>query len=116
MGLLRPQKAVVEGVKEAELLACVLELAALRKWRTMHQRPGLTQAGHWRTAVQGDGKGFPDLVLCRERLILVELKSDLGRTTPEQQDWLFALSAAGVETHIWRPLHWTNGTIEEVLA
>jgi hypothetical protein len=101
---------------EAELQAAVIELAHLRKWRTMHQRPGLTQSGHWRTAVEGTGKGWPDLVLCRDRLVIAELKSAKGLLSVDQQDWLHALKLAGVECHVWKPADWTSGEIEKVLA
>ncbi len=48
--------------------------------------------------------GFPDLVLVRgSELIAAELKSERGRVTPAQQQWLDALSAAGVEVAVWRP-------------
>ena len=100
---------------ESDLQSAVLELAELLGWRTMHQRPGLTQSGHWRTAVEGMGKGWPDLVLVRDRLIVAELKSERGRLTVDQQDWIFALTHAGVETHVWFPYHWQSGEIEAVL-
>lgn len=63
--------------------------------------------------------GFPDLVLLRPpRLIFVELKSDIGKTTPKQDEWLADLAAiavaadvpldiggrrAPIEVHLWRP-------------
>jgi hypothetical protein len=99
---------------EAELLSVVLETAALFGWRTAHFRPAVTSHG-WRTAVSGDGKGFPDLVLIRERLIAAELKSAAGRLSVDQSEWLLALEKAGVEVHVWRPEAWTDGTIERVL-
>lgn len=53
--------------------------------------------------------GWPDLVLCRPpELIIVELKTDKGKVTAAQQDWLDQLTAAGVETHVWRPSDWTD--------
>lgn len=48
-------------------------------------------------------KGFPDLVLVRERVIWVELKTDHGKLSTEQKDWLAALAAAGQEVYVWRP-------------
>jgi hypothetical protein len=51
----------VPPITEAAFLRQVLDLAKLRGWRTAHFRPAQTSRG-WRTAVQGDGAGFPDLV------------------------------------------------------
>lgn len=93
---------------EAEFLKAVLALARLRGWVCLHVRPARTNKG-WRTPLQGDGVGFPDLLCVRPNtgsLLVAELKSDRGRLTPEQQVWLDAFHAAGVEAHIWRPKAW----------
>lgn len=102
-------------MNEKELQEAVIDLAHLLKWRVAHFRPAMNAKGEWRTAVAGDGKGFPDLVLVRDRVLFVELKSDTGRLTVEQQDWAFALSHAGVEWTLWSPTHWASGTIEHTL-
>lgn len=98
---------------EADFTAQVLELARIRGWRRAHFRPARTAKG-WRTAVQGDGVGFPDLVLIRgSRLVVAELKTNRGRVRPEQSEWLAAFVTAGAETYLWRPSDWPE--IEEVL-
>jgi len=99
---------------EAELSDCVVELAHLFGWRVAHFRPAMTKHG-WRTPVAADGAGFPDLIMARDRLVAVELKAERGRTSPDQQDWLAALSNAGVECHVWRPEQWLSGEIEAIL-
>jgi hypothetical protein len=103
-------------VTEADLLAAVLYLAKLWGWRSLHIRAGRT-AQSWRTSVQGDGVGFPDLLLVRgDRVIVAELKSSTGRTTTAQSEWLIACGGAGIENYIWRPQHWNDGRIAAVLA
>jgi hypothetical protein len=103
-------------VSEAELQKAVIALAQRLQWRVAHFRPGLTKAGNWVTAVQGDGKGFPDLVLARPgRLLFVELKAQGKYPSPEQREWLEALGAAGTEWRVWRPRDWHDGTIEREL-
>jgi len=94
---------------EEDFLAQVLDLAKLYKWRRAHFRPARTQAG-WRTPVQGDGIGFPDLVLVKPpRLIIAELKSDTGKVSPDQELWLKAFAALPyVETWVWRPRDWDD--------
>lgn len=88
----------------------VLQLARLRGWRTTHFRPALTERG-WRTPLQGDA-GFPDLVLARAGVVLiVELKRDGARPTPEQRAWLEALGHVG---RLWTPSDWDE--IQEALT
>jgi hypothetical protein len=78
----------------------VIDAARLFGWRVAHFRPALTKHG-WRTPVAADGKGWPDLVLVRERVIYAELKSGSGRLTPEQEEWITRLRNAGQEVYVW---------------
>lgn len=107
---------------ENDFATFVLGLASYTGWRTAHFRPAQTSKG-WRTPVQGDGAGFPDLVLVRrERLIFAELKSDVGKLRPEQKHWLRDLEFVehsiadspetpngSVEVYLWRP-----GDVEKI--
>ncbi len=52
--------------------------------------------------------GFPDLVLVRKVVIYAELKSKTGRLTPEQKQWLDALTNAGQDCRVWRPTDWAE--------
>ena len=99
------------GPEEA-LLTQVLALARLTGWLTFHARAGRTAHG-WTTPLQGDGKGFPDLVLFHPRralLAFVELKSDVGCLTADQRRWLSALHGAfpGLRALVWRPSQWPD--------
>jgi hypothetical protein len=85
---------------EAEFLAQVLAFAKLHGWRSFHARAARTAKG-WRTPVAGDGKGFLDCLFARERLVFAELKAKGGRVTPEQQEWIDGLRAAGAEVYVW---------------
>lgn len=88
---------------ERELTRAVLELATRLHWRTAHFRTAMTKRGTYMTAVQGDGAGFPDLVLVRcGRLVFAELKKDGRYPTATQREWLDALTGCGVEAHVWR--------------
>lgn len=103
-------------MNERELQTAVIECAHLLGWRVAHFRPAETSKG-WRTPVEGDGKGFPDLVLVRgAALIFAELKSATGRLSPEQDVWLAALQdTRRVIVAVWTPADWTNGAIEAEL-
>lgn len=92
---------------ESEWQQRVIDLAHLLGWRVAHFRAARTQTG-WRTPVAADGAGFPDLILVRDRLIAAELKTQRGTVSWPQQQWLDALQAAGVETHVWRPSDWAD--------
>lgn len=107
-------------VRESDFQAAVVELARLRGWRVAHFRPARTAHG-WATPVAYDGKGFPDLVLCRDtRMIFAELKQDNARLHQDQHDWLEALGAVAAEANgiieaaCWRPRDWPE--IEATLA
>lgn len=81
----------------------VIQLAQALNWRVVHFRPARTTKG-WRTAVEGDGIGFPDVLCLRaDRLVVAELKTERGKPQQAQTDWLSAWQAAGAETFIWRP-------------
>jgi VRR-NUC domain len=111
---------VVLPVTEAELQQAVIACARLFGWRVAHFRPARTSKG-WRTPVQADGKGFPDLVMVRKGVLLfAELKGENGRRSPEQQAWIDALGEVAVHNHRivgfeWRPVDWTEGRIEKAL-
>ncbi len=113
------KRAKLAGVTEAEFQQQVLELAKLRGWLRAHFRPGRTKSG-WRTAVSGDGAGFPDLVLVRPpRLIFAELKRNGGKVSHDQLVWLTELGRCQVpcgmvEVYLWRPIDWKQ--IELVLV
>ena len=115
MKRLTVQEKVARSMSEAELQKNVISLARAQGWLVAHFRPGMTKRGNWVTAVQGDGAGFPDLVLVKDHVIYVELKAELGHLTNQQKTWMSRLSDAGEKIFVWRPSHWQNGTIEKVL-
>lgn len=102
-----------ELISEKAFTAQLIKLAQVLGWRTFHARPAQTQSGNWITAVQGDGAGFPDLVLVHKesgRLIFAELKTEKGRLSTKQDEWLADLAGCehdgpgvGVVVCVWRP-------------
>jgi len=80
-------------ITEKEFTAMIKQLAATfgysfyHTWHSIHSAPG-----------------FPDCVLAKPgRLIICELKSEIGRLTDKQREWLDVLAAAGAETYVFRP-------------
>lgn len=53
--------------------------------------------------------GFPDVVLLgRQGVIYRELKTETGKLSPEQKQWIAALTDAGEDAGVWRPSDWPN--------
>ena len=93
--------------EERELQSQVVQLARLLGWRVYHSRPAQYADGRWTTPITGD-TGLPDLILCKPpRLIFAELKSEQGRLSDAQRQWLHALDhCPNVEVYVWRPSDW----------
>jgi hypothetical protein len=102
-------------MSEKSLQEAVVDLAHVFGWKVAHFRPALTSAGNWVTPVAADGAGFVDLVLCKDRILFVELKATRGQISPAQADWGARLLMAGANYLIWRPEDWRSGEIERVL-
>lgn len=95
--------AAAPQMSERDLQRGVIDMAHLFGWKVAHFRPAKTSKG-WRTPVEADGAGWPDLILTRgERIIAAELKAGRNKTTQQQDDWLSHLAATGVETYVWTP-------------
>ena len=93
---------------EAQFQAAVMDAAERQGW----------QAYHVPDSRRVTSPGFPDLVLAhpsRGRLVFAELKTNKGRLSEHQRQWLWALENAGAEVHVWRPVDW-EGSITAVLA
>ncbi len=103
-----------------ELQDAVVELARTLGWRVAHFKPVLAaypgSAKRWMTPVAADGKGFPDLLMVRERQLVVEIKGDKDRLRPDQNVWLSAFRTAGEPAVVWTPKDWgIDGSIEQEL-
>lgn len=104
--------------KETEegFLQAVMAFAKLNGWRSAHFRPAKTAKG-WRTAVGGEGKGFPDLVMIHpalQKMVVAELKVGRNTTTHDQDVWLDHFKEVCDDVYVWRPTDWP--TIQKVLS
>lgn len=107
-----------EPLRGKPLQAAIIELARQLEWRVAHFPPiSTTKAGrtYWLTPVAADGKGFLDLLLLRDRPLVLEVKGDGDYLKPDQEQWLLAWRLAGVEAHVVTPAMWRDGTIEAIL-
>ena len=97
------------AMSEKDWQAKVVEYASLKGWMYYHSYSSVHST-----------RGFPDLVLVRERrLVFAELKRQNGKPTGVQHQWLDALDRVAddhrpqIQVHIWRPGDWE--TVTEVL-
>ena len=100
-------------MKEAEFQQQIIDLAHLHGWRCAHFRTVRIQrkdgSVYYATPVQADGEGFPDLVLLKgNRVIVAEIKSEKGKCSDAQTEWLNAWELAGAEVYVWRPQDWNE--------
>lgn len=81
---------------EKEFMRTVIGLARRCGWLVYHTHDS-----------RRSESGFPDLVMVREHSVLfVELKSEDGKVSIQQQCWLNALVGAGEDARTWRPSEW----------
>lgn len=95
------------AISEKDFQKQVIELARLYGWKVAHFHDSRRQVKPGVFVGDKDAAGFPDLVLVRPpELVVLELKRELGKTTSEQDAWLAALVACGVEACVVRPSEW----------
>ena len=82
------------GITEKQFESQIKDLAKIYGWKLYH--PFLSK---W------SERGYPDITLLRDRrLIFAELKSEKGKLTQAQAQWLWLLrKVPGIEVRIWRP-------------
>lgn len=107
-GVERARRIVAGQMSEAEFQRSVIDLARLHGWMVAHFRAATLTNGRTVTPVSADGAGWPDLVLVHpvRGTLFRELKTDRGRVSHRQQQWLDWLYAAGNNAGVWRPRDW----------
>lgn len=102
---------MARGMSETTLQSNIVGLAQTLGWLPYHTHDS-----------RRSQRGFPDLVLAhgaQGRLILAELKTEKGRTRPDQFVWHTQLrliaERIGIEVYLWRPTGWLDGTITRIL-
>ena len=93
----------VRIVTEAEFQQQVIDLAHILGWRHLHVRRSIGKGRTWTTTT--NVVGWPDLLLWRagSGFVALELKVGKGKTTPEQDEVLASLAAAGALTMVVYP-------------
>jgi hypothetical protein len=92
---MKPIVTEKEFERQVKQLAATFGFSYYHTWRSIHS-----------------AAGFPDCCLAKPgRLIFIELKSEKGKLSDKQREWLDVLEAAGAETYVFRP-----SQFEEVVA
>lgn len=104
------RQQILRSIPEKDFEKQVLDYAKLQGWKSVHIPKVLavdpkTNLTVWRTPIKADGKGFPDWIFVRERVIFAELKTENGKLSPEQVEWYQVLENAKQEVYVWRPSH-----------
>ena len=108
-----------EVLRGKPLQAAIIDRARSLGWRVGHFPPISTTRGGktwWLTPVAADGKGFLDLLMLRDRPLVMEVKGDGDYLKPDQEQWLLAWRLAGVEAHVVTPAMWRDGEVEAILT
>ena len=97
---------------EAQLQRAVLELCQYRHVLVHHCRAAVLPSGRIATPIQGNA-GFVDLVIAGPAGVLWrELKSEDGRLSKAQAEWIALLHRGGADVAVWRPSDLTSGRIQ----
>jgi hypothetical protein len=113
--LLAQARAMPEEKGRHSLLANVLDECKTLDLYVAHFRHAMV-GGRVMTPVQADGTGFPDLMICGNRIIYRENKSWTGTLSAEQEEWGRRILSAGGDWAVWTPEHWFNGRIHAELG
>jgi hypothetical protein len=90
------------AISENMFMQQVIDYARSRGWKVYHVFDS-----------RRSEPGFPDLLLVRRRLVMAELKTQTGKLTRAQREWLEALRQCGIAVYTWRPSDWRQ--IEMIL-
>ncbi len=101
-------------MKGKDLQKTVIDWARMHGWHVAHFPSVETKQG-WRTAVAADAKGWPDLLLFRDRAIAIEIKGDGDSMKPDQIVWQERMQRAGIEHYVVRPKDWPDN-VREILS
>lgn len=102
------RRQVANDMRESALQDQVEAMAFDLGWKTYHTHDS-----------RRSNPGWPDLALVhptRGLFMVRELKTQRGRVSPEQREWLDALTNAGINASIWRPMDYVNHTVLRELS
>lgn len=95
------------SITERDYQTQIVQLARMTGWAVFHHHDSRRQVAPGVFVGDKDAKGFPDLILLRPpQVLVIEVKRELGKTTPEQDVWLRRWSECGITALVARPSNW----------
>lgn len=105
-----------EILRGKPLQKAIIAEAQRQGWIVAHFYAVESKNRGWVTPCGANGKGFPDLLMVRDRVIAMEVKGDGDSMKPDQIKWQQAFSMAeGAQFVVATPAKWFDGTIDEIL-
>ena len=100
-----------KGRPEDDFQQQIIDYAHLNHWKVAHFRTARIQrkdgSVYYATPVQADGEGFPDLILLKgNQIVIAEIKSENGKLSDKQKEWLAAWEMTEADVFVWRPQDW----------
>lgn len=100
-----PRTLRTPTISEAEFQAAVVDLAHALGWRHNFTRRTIGRGKKWTTATSC--VGWPDCVFFGPRgHFYVEVKSETGKVTADQERVHALLRESGQRVYVWRPSDW----------
>ncbi|HEY9409292.1 MAG TPA: VRR-NUC domain-containing protein [Pseudonocardia sp.] len=98
---------LLRGITETQWQTRVENIAEFYGWMHYHAPNNVPrQAKSGRKFVQNVRAGWPDLALlhpARSLFLVAELKTETGRISDDQAEWLSGFRSAGIRAEVWRP-------------
>jgi hypothetical protein len=106
-------------ISEKGLQSAFMQEARGLGWMVFHfsdSRKMVRRGSRYIPVGDPDAKGLPDLIMCHPRwgVVFIEVKKELGKLEPEQEEARNALLAAGAKWYLLRPS--TQERLSEGLA
>ena len=113
---LTPRQLADRALTEKQYQQQIMDLARLRGWMVGHWADSRRQVRPGVFVGDPDSKGVPDLLMAHPKhgVAFVEVKKELGKVSPEQDEWLDRLLDAGAPAVVSRPSGWED--MDEWLA
>ena len=94
------------SMSEGDYQQRIMDTAKLLNWRIVHIRPMWDRTGKRMMTPYTGHPGLPDLILARRgTVLLIEVKSETGKPSLDQEAWLAAAGPNGFLTH---PSDWPH--------
>lgn len=109
---LTDEERYFRSLSEKQYQSQITQLATTYGWKWVHFGDSRNTNKHGQQFGDKNAAGWPDLFLIRPpEIVVIEVKKELGTTTPNQDEWLDLFRASGIDTYVSRP-----SSFEEVRA